>query len=332
MKSTYSVQKKQAWSDTNREKKSRWRSVSEKDMRYLEINVQRIDRPNALRGDPAQANANLRPAPKITNPIEYLTCPRHLMIQNKLGRASTSAITQSILLPPITGSRIIAGKAEGSNVPFLSARPAGSLQDNGDTHLSTSGVRSVNTVFRVLVAQHAQNCQMSNKAGLVSRSLTMLTRSTKDSIQNPDTRSRLDCTKGTFGAQPAVASSFSPTDPLVRQRRNDVSNPSANYSGAMTERLKHDASLCETKQQRDFFSDDSAIKTESQYSEDKDTIKTGIDCLCPNDAEYYTDQRIAEWVLKVNSTLFSSSDDEMHNVNSVEEQDISTIKIIYEGE
>lgn len=299
-------------------------------MQYLEINVQRIDRPNVPRGDPVQANAKLRPAPKITNPIEYLTCPRHLMIQNKLGCASTTSITQSILLPPITGSRIIAGKAEAANVPFLSARPAGSLQDNGDTH--TSGVRSVNTVFRVLVAKRAQDCQMSNKAGLDSGSLTMLNRSTKDTIQNPDTRSRLDCTKGTFGAQPAVASSFSPTNPLVRQRRNDVSNPSANYSGVMTERLKHDASLCETKQQRDFYSDDSAIKTESQYSEDKDTIKTGIDSLCPNDADYYTDQRIAEWVLKVNSTLFSSSDDEMHSVNSVEEQDIATIKIIYEGE
>ncbi|GLD56373.1 uncharacterized protein AKAME5_000872500 [Lates japonicus] len=101
----------------------------------------------------------------------------------------------------------------------------------------------------------------------------------------------------------------------------------------MAVKVKHDASLCEAGQQRGFCSRDSAIETESECSEDRghmERLKEDNDD--DDDDEYYTDQRITEWVLKVNSSLFTTGNDELKSIKPAEEQDQATIKIIYTGD
>lgn len=331
MKSTIRViQKKQAWLDLKRDRRSTWcRDTGERTTQFLEINVQRIDRPSIAHVETAPTTTNFRPAAKSTNPVDPLTLSRHFMIQAKPRRASTAAVPHRILLPPINGSRIITSKAERNTVPLRTGGTT--LPKNSNARLSISSVMRENTVFRVLVARDGEDSQPFNKSNFVRGTRAVLN---KGCVQDAETCSRL--IKTTLVAEPAVASVPASLGPSITRQRNDTSKPSANDSGVMmADGIQPGASFCETKQQRDFSSDDSAIETESQCSEDKDSPKTGKASLCPDeDDEYYTDQRIAEWVLKVNSSLFSSSNDydELNSSSTVEEQDTATIKIIYNGD
>lgn len=94
--------------------------------------------------------------------------------------------------------------------------------------------------------------------------------------------------------------------------------------------VKHDANLPMTKEQRGFCSDDSAIETESKGSRDKGRLE-GLEEEGSDD-EYYTEQRIAEWVLRVNASLFSIGEGDVTTSNPVEEQDLATVKIVYSGD
>lgn len=298
MKSAHRVlQNKQSWSDSNRNRRSgRWGlNVTERKSQCSEINVQQLDRPSATDVKTAQTSANA---------ANILTRSRYFTVQSK----------HSIHLPPISGSRIISGKAECTAVPLCTTLPNGN-----NTQLSISSVMKENRVIRVLAARQGKGFQMSNKSKKISGTLTARN---KEVIQDGETCSRL--IKRTFDAQPAE----------LRQQTNDSVNPSANDSGVMTPAgIEKDASLCKARKQRDFCLDDSAIETESEQSEDKGRPETGRASLCPDeDKEYYTDQRITEWVLKVNSSLFSTSNDELDSSNPAEEQDIATIKIIYNSD
>ena len=117
-----------------------------------------------------------------------------------------------------------------------------------------------------------------------------------------------------------------PLELIIRQQRTDTSNPSANDSGVVLASPYNRLTDC--------FSDDSAFETESQSSEDEGLPKIGTASICldEDDEEYYTDRRIAEWVSKVNLSLFSTTNDKLNRSRPVDEQDISTIKIIYNGD
>lgn len=185
----------------------------------------------------------------------------------------------------------------------------------------TSGnVTAENTVFHVLVTQYGKVNQETNKYSKISVA------GGKAAVQDSETR----LIKQTFDGQPAATLTPAPVEPPVRQKKNDAADPGANDSSTMMPvRVKHDASLCEAGQQRDFCSDDSAIETESEDSEDKGHLGRLTE---DSDDEYYTNQRITEWVRQVNSSLFSTGDDELKNSKPVEEQDVTTIKIIYSGD
>lgn len=97
-----------------------------------------------------------------------------------------------------------------------------------------------------------------------------------------------------------------PTEPQVHQKRDgDGAKP------------------CEERQQRAFCSDDSA---ETESEESGDGGGPGGTKEDSDDDEYYSNKRIAEWVLKVNSSLFSTSS----SSKSAEEQDMATM--IYSGD
>ncbi|KAK1893411.1 Riboflavin-binding protein RibY [Dissostichus eleginoides] len=116
-------------------------------------------------------------------------------------------------------------------------------------------------------------------------------------------------------------------DPTVRQKKYGVADPGANDSNTMMPvTVKPDARPTEARQQRDLCSDVSASETESECCGCLERLKED------SEDEYYTEQRITEWVLKVNSSLFSIGNDELKNSKPVEEQDVTTIKIIYTGD
>lgn len=81
--------------------------------------------------------------------------------------------------------------------------------------------------------------------------------------------------------------------------------------------------------QKPSSSNDSAVETES-VSENAEGLENEHETQRSPEEEYYTNQRIAEWVLKVNGCLFSLTPDPDIN-NSGKEQD-TAIKIVYDGD
>lgn len=96
----------------------------------------------------------------------------------------------------------------------------------------------------------------------------------------------------------------------------EPSNISAKDTEVMTERMKGSASVSKDRPAQPFS--DSAIEMENE--------KEMMDSL---EDEYYTNQRIKAWIVKVNASLFSSSKNEIID-QMLEEQDVDTIKIIYD--
>lgn len=292
------VHKKQDGSDFNRGRRSgRWGlNVTERSNQALEISVRRLDRP-IVEDIKTRSSIYLQAAEKLADTAHVLARTKRLIGQSKQRQ-------RGIPLPPISGSRSITGKVERTEAP-----PA----HRHSTHLLTGNMMAKNTVFHLLVTQGRKLNQDSSKHNKISVALAA---GNKAAIQDSDTRSRL--IKRTFDGQPAATSTSATADPPIRQKSDSRT--------MMPIRAKHDASLCEARRQRDFCSDDSAIETESEGSEDKGRLER------LSDDEYYTDQRITEWVLKVNSSLFSTGNDELKRSKPSEEQDVATIKIIYSGE
>lgn len=312
------VLNKQDGSDLNRSRRSgRWGlNVTERKSRTLEISVQRIDR-SIVANIKTQSLIFLQAAAELVDTTRVLTKSKRLTGRSKPRQAT------SIPLPPISGSRTISGKVERTDA--LPAHRKESAKPKGySTHLPTGNMMTESTVFHVLVT-HGGKVNQSNKYNKISVALAA---GNKSAVQDSQTCSRL--IKRTFDGQPAATLTPAAVDPLLQQKKNDASDPGAKDSSTMMPvRVKHDASLCKAGQQRDFCSDDSAIETESEDSGDKgrpDRLKKD------GDEEYYTDQRITEWVLKVNSSLFSTGNDELNNSKPAEEQDVATIKIIYSGD
>lgn len=119
------------------------------------------------------------------------------------------------------------------------------------------------------------------------------------------------------------ASTQSASDPPI-QLKNSLSGPKSNNRGG-----EHDACLTDSKQQRCFCSGGSAVETESESSTDKDGLQTSKE---GGNEEYYNDQRISDWILKVNSCLFSKEKEDLTKPARAQEHDVATIKIIYSGE
>lgn len=313
MKSSF-VHNKQEGSHLNRSRRSgRWGwDVIERKSQALEISVHRMDRP-IVADIKTRSSMYLRAAAKLADTAHVLTRSKRFIGLSKPRR------TTSIPLPPISGSRTISGKVECTDALPAHRQQLAKPKACTSTHLPTGNKLTENTVCHVLVTQGR-----SNKSNQISVALGA---GNKAAIQDSETCNRL--IKQTFDGQPPATSPSASVDPPIRHK-NDACGPGANDSCAMMPVwAKHDASLSETRQQRDFCSDDSAIETESERSPDKgrlERLKEG------SDDEYYTDQRITEWVLKVNSSLFSTGIDELTRSKRAEEQDVATIKIIYSGD
>lgn len=99
----------------------------------------------------------------------------------------------------------------------------------------------------------------------------------------------------------------------------EPSNASAKNREVMTERMKDSASLSKDRPAKPFPGSPTEIENENEMNEMMDN----------QEDEYYTNQRITAWIVKVNASLFSPSKDEIID-QILEEQDVDTIKIIYD--
>lgn len=308
MKSSF-VHNKQEGSDFDRSRRfgRRGLNVTEIKRHALETSVQRTDRP-IVADMKTRPSVYLQAAAKLADSAHVLTRSKRFIGLSKPRRMT------SIPLPPISRSRTVSGKVERTDA-LHSGKP------KACTHLPTGNVLTENTVFHVLVTQGRKVNRESNKANQISVALGA---GNKVAVQDPETCSRL--TKQTVDGQPPA------TSPPIRHK-TDTNGPGANDSSAMMPvRAKHDASLSKARQQRDFCSDNSAIETESEGSPDKGRLERLREGSDDDDDEYYTERRITEWVLKVNSSLFSAGNDELTRSKRAEEQDVATIKIIYSGD
>lgn len=317
MKSSHAdVLNKQDRSDLNRSRGSaRW-ELNVTESKPLEISVQRIDRPPAA-NIKMRSSMYLQAAAKLAVTAHPLTRPKGLKGWSKPRQTS-------VLLPPISRSNAIP-----SNVDRAAALPPqrkkSAIPKGYGTRISTGNVMMENTMFHLLVTQCGKANQESNMNNKISAAVAAGNRA---AFIDPESRSRL--IKRSFDGQPAAKLTPALVEPPVRQKKNDSCDPGASHSSTMAAvKVKHDASLCEARQQRGCFcSSDSAIETESEGSEGKGHTEWLKDT---DDDEYYTDQRITEWVLEVNDSLFPTGNDELKSSKPAEEQDVATIKIIYTG-
>lgn len=294
MKSSLFHQRREG-SDVNQGRRSaRCRSnVSARKSQGLEINVLDMSRPGGG-GGKLQPSMCLQAAARLAENVYVLARSRRLFNLSRPKRTASNS------LPPISKSRVTTARVEQTKAS-QAQRPANKLMME-------------KAVCHVLIAQGRKlnwELSKSNKIRAVCEN--------KAAAQQSETGSGL--IKQIFGGhRPAPVQ----TTPDPRGPRADA-GPVVMPLG-----VKHDASLPVTKEQRDFCSDDSAIETESEGSQDRGCLE-GFEGEGSDD-EYYTEQRISEWVLRVNASLFSVGDSDRTTSKPVEEQDVATVKIVYSGD
>lgn len=284
-------------------------NVSGRRSQTLEVGIQRVDGPAAA-DIKMRSFIYLQAAAKLADAADVQTR------SNRLMGLSKTRLTTSILLPPIIRASTISGKEEHT-AALLAPRKESAKPRGNSAHLQTGNIKTEN-VFHVLVTQCGKVNQELNKYNQISVA------------GNKAAADRGRHIKWTFCGRPAATLTPAPVEPPAQQRKNDTRDRGVSDSSTMMPvKVKHDATVCKETKQRGFHSSDSAIETESGDSEDKGHLERLNE---DSDDEYYTDQRITEWVLKVNSSLFTTGDEELKGCKRVEEQDVATIKIIYTGD
>lgn len=303
MKTSF-VSNKQDASVLSRNKRSgRWgMNVTERRSQGLDTSFRQLDRP-IFADMKLHSSIYLKAAVKLADTAHVLNGSKRF-----IGRSKPRQTT-SIPLPPMNGSRTITGKVEHTD-----AAPSHRHQSI-KPEVYTHNVLTENTVFHVLVAKGRK---VNWKSNTFNKASVAFTTAKKAAIQ--DLESSRGLIKQGFHGHPPATSPSAPVDQMMGSK-NDASGPGAKYS-----RTKHDASLCKAGPQREFCFNDST-ETETESCPDKGCLERLNE---GSNNEYYNDQRITEWVLKVNSSFFSGNN-ELTGSKHVEEQDVATIKIMYSG-
>lgn len=265
---------------------------------------------------PATLNGASRPLGKQTSKaVDFLLKPRQVVLQNtpveKTKEGDVKALITSNSLPPICGLRVRSVRGAKSCV---SSQPA--LQTDKKAGVSSNGARSV----RTLICRQKERAQLTSTVDMICRSLApfRVTERTQDSESPPLQREE----KKRAWMKPSITT-------RTHSRRDlgfDKKNLSSNDSGVITERIKDSVSVCETKRHSQPLSD-SAIETETQSSHRRrqEERNRGME---DEEEAYYNTKMIAEWIIRVNASLFSPFKDEL-NKTHLKEEDVDTIKIIY---
>ena len=314
--------KKQAWLDSNRNGhtcSSLWnfmgnntKTNGNRAQDRLDLSVPRMNKSPGEGLPPGpRKSADFQRAAKSTLSAHSFSRSRDIVVLREPRRDTTTAVAHSNLLPPIAGSTSIPRKEE--DIPVVSASVPKSL-----TRLSNSIIMREKTSFRVLVARHKRRTEISDQS---SGSVFGVSFRVLNNDLNSETRSG-PLTGGLDRAKSPVAAAA----PALMELKIGPQKSDACTAAAVEPNTRD----LKAGQQRALCWDDSDAETESQCSEGSVTWKDSH-WIEEND-EYYTSQRIAEWVIKVNSTLFNTTKENFESLIPAEEQDISTIKIIYDGD
>ncbi|KAB5567276.1 hypothetical protein PHYPO_G00230920 [Pangasianodon hypophthalmus] len=309
--------RKQAW-----DRKTRWTwNRPEEDPEVQDGHFKQLDSAkegshSAYRFAPVTLNGTSRPLGKHSSKAQdFLLKPRQVVLQNtqedKTKEGDVNALITSKSLPPICGSRVRSVRGAKS---CSSSQPA--LQTDKKAGVSSNGARSV----RTLICRQKERAQLTSTVDMICRSLApfRVTECTQDSESPPLRRGE----KKRAWMKPSVTTHTHSSRHLGFEKKN----LSSNDSGVITERIKDSVSMFETNRHSQPLSD-SAIETGTQSSHRKrgEERNRGME---DEEEVYYTTKMIAEWIIRVNASLFSPFKDEL-NKTHLKEEDVDTIKIIY---
>ncbi|KAJ3585946.1 hypothetical protein NHX12_012353 [Muraenolepis orangiensis] len=316
------VQKKQAWSDANCDGLTgscAWSKDAKTDgtRRAQSRPDPTVHRMNRSAGDGLppgrrRASADFQLAVKSTRSAHTLSRSRDIVVLREPRRATSTAVAPGILLlPPIAGSTATPRKGGDSSV--VSASVPKSL-----SRLSNSIVtRETPALLHVLVARNKKTTEVSDQSNGSVRF--------RAGVNNGGLFS--ESCSGPGGFDWAIGSPGAASTPAMMELKI---TPQKSDDACAAAAIETNTGRLKAEPQRALCWDDSDVETESQCSEGNGTWRNSH-WLEEND-EYYTYQKIAEWVGTVNSTLFNTSKDNLESLHPVEEQDVSTIKIIYDGD
>lgn len=221
--------------------------------------------------------------------------PKILMPKGSDGRT----LAKSSSLPPIYSPRI-------STISMSSAKTCVPSWRVGCHEKKANILSSSIKMDKALFNRQKQGCQLTATAQLIYSGLAVFNESVL--VQNQDLRQ----------------DSWKISDPSAGQPQDgflgvEPSSVSTNDREAMKERVRDTASVSEGRPVQTLS--DSAIEMEKEKDLDE--------MIDNQEDEYYTNQRITAWIVKVNASLFSPSKDEIID-QTLEEQDVDTIKIIYD--
>ncbi|KAL3968306.1 small subunit ribosomal protein S18e [Sarotherodon galilaeus] len=181
---------------------------------------------------------------------------------------------------------------QAANIPLPPIRGSRPVGGRGEVPAAPPAIR--NTILHVFVAKRGKPIQQSDRLSEIH-------------------------------GRPALA------ERLEQQKSDDIIGVDGGRATTMLVTVKDDGGACEERrQQREFCSNDSAAETLSEDSEVRGHVETPEE-EDGGDDEYYSEQRITEWILQVNSSLFSTGNTQ-RGAESAEERDVATIKIIYSGD
>lgn len=304
MKTTYKPRpKKIAWSEANKEscRKMKWKNASDVDG-GRRSDAQRPCGPAPTKAsvpsrETARQSAVFRPVTKWTNyTTDLITRSSPLMIQTMRGNAQKSS---SSLLPPIRGSRI-PSSAVIAAVPFISKAPTVHHEDT-NAKLLTSMTKE-NALFRLYLTNQGKPSNF--KSRLINGNVVQAVAG-----------------EGARAKNRLVSVRCQPIKSVEEQRSCAINTGSRDCEAGMCA-LKHASGRKEPS---------SDVEAGPHYDLDRDEW-TETDVLrCLQSGDYYTDQRISEWILNVNASLFCPSSGSVGSIGPSEEQDTS-IKIVYDRE
>lgn len=287
------------------DRRTRWKNGSNETHNGMQDNFHKLETlktsspsvPICLELIGTKGSNHLSSEGKLASNGKDQTCKTQKILMPKGSDGRTLAKSSS--LPPIYSPRISTISMSSAKTCVPSWRVG--CQEKKANILSTSV-----KMDKALFSRQKQGCQLTATAHLICSGLAVFNE--RVLVQNQELRQ----------------DSLKISDPSAGQPQDgslgvEPSNVSANDREAMKERIRDTASVSKGRPVQTLS--DSAIEMENE--------KDMNEMIDNQEDEYYTNQRITAWIVKVNASLFSPLKDEIID-QTLEEQDVDTIKIIYD--
>lgn len=277
-------------------------------------------------------NSSSRPLPWGVAALPPGTLRRtRLSLRIRTTEGQGDGVPNGSTLPPIYGSKI---------TPQAFEQPASWLPTDPARDKGSQGKETPSSPTRPVTQTQPNRKLLGRQEVSVQRAGVRLVRSSVSVLNTGRHRREESQNPGEATAYRSQKSDASPGPDLVAGNKKSLAspdrhatrvqgNPRGSDGRAATGQVKSAPGPCRTRAQVHLCSHDSAIESDSQSSGSNGS-ENEEDVEEEEEEEYYTDQRIGEWVVRVNASLFSQSDSEISPASHLEEEDVDTIKIIYE--